>query len=101
MGRQRIALLAFLILIDAAPALAQPGKAGQGTAIYYPDGSWQEKRPADVGLNSRSLKEAIDFAIASEPRTRAISSSTIIRPSAASRLARQSARSRTAAILPA
>src|SRR5438105_9388898 len=34
--------------------------------IYYPDANWQRKPPAEVGMDAARLKEAVDFAIASE-----------------------------------
>ena len=37
-------------------------------AQYYPDATWQRKAPADVGLDAKRLKEAVDYAIASEVR---------------------------------
>ena len=35
---------------------------------YFPDATWQRKAPAEVGLDAARLKEAIDYAIASESR---------------------------------
>src|SRR5438105_9717008 len=37
--------------------------------IYYPDANWQRKPPAEVGMDAARLKEAVDFAIASEGKT--------------------------------
>jgi CubicO group peptidase (beta-lactamase class C family) len=35
---------------------------------YYPDAGWQRKAPAEVGIDAQRLKDAIDYAIASEIR---------------------------------
>ena len=51
---RRLLLLACFV---SACAQAQP---------YYPDATWQHKAPADVGMDAARLKEAVDFAIASE-----------------------------------
>jgi CubicO group peptidase (beta-lactamase class C family) len=68
MKRHRIALFALFVLTSPTSVLAQSGKTGQGSAPYYPDAVWQQKRPADVGMNAQSVKDAIDFAIASETK---------------------------------
>ena len=68
MTRARLALLALLILATPSPASAQPASGGQGDRTYYPDAVWQQKRPADVSMNPQSVKDAIDFAIASETK---------------------------------
>ena len=51
--------LLLALLLVALAAEAQP---------YYPDATWQRKRPADVGLDAQRLKEAVDFAIAAESK---------------------------------
>jgi hypothetical protein len=68
MKRHSIALFALFVLTSPTSVLAQSGKTGQGSAPYYPDAVWQQKRPADVGMNAQSVKDAIDFAIASETK---------------------------------
>ena len=55
---------------------------------------WQRKTPAESGIDPQLLKVAIDFAIASESRTRAISSLTTTEHSAGNRSAMPSVRSR-------
>jgi CubicO group peptidase (beta-lactamase class C family) len=35
---------------------------------YYPDAAWQRKAPAEVGIDAQRLKDAIDYAVASEIR---------------------------------
>jgi CubicO group peptidase (beta-lactamase class C family) len=52
-------LLALIALFVSACAYAQP---------YYPDAVWQRKAAAEVGLDAKRLKEAIDYAIAAESR---------------------------------
>ena len=37
-------------------------------AQYFPDATWQRKAPADVGLDAKRLKEAVDYAIGAESR---------------------------------
>jgi CubicO group peptidase (beta-lactamase class C family) len=49
--------LAVLLAFVSVCAYGQP---------YYPDRTWQHKAPADVGMDAGRLKEAVDFAIASE-----------------------------------
>jgi len=54
---------AFAILglwLAAACAFAQ--------SPYYPDAAWQRKTPAEAGIDAAKLKDAIDFAIASESK---------------------------------
>jgi len=53
------ALLALLCLLLSVCAAAQ---------TYYPDANWQRKAPAEVGIDAGRLKEAVDYAIASEVR---------------------------------
>jgi len=53
------ALLALLCLLLSVCAAAQS---------YYPDANWQRKAPAEVGIDAGRLKEAVDYAIASEVR---------------------------------
>jgi CubicO group peptidase (beta-lactamase class C family) len=62
--------LIFCLLLQ--PAIAQTGsKAKKATepARYFPGyGSWQVKDPASMGIEAARLKEAVDFAIASEAK---------------------------------
>jgi hypothetical protein len=57
----RGALLTIVAVLQSAFAVAQPN-----SEIYYPGATWQRKQPAEVGVNAQLLKEAVDFAIASE-----------------------------------
>jgi CubicO group peptidase (beta-lactamase class C family) len=52
-------LMALIALFLSPCAYAQP---------YYPDAAWQRKAPAEVGLDAKRLKEAIDYAISAESR---------------------------------
>jgi len=52
----------LLLVLWAAPGMAQQ------PAAYYPEAHWQRKSPAEAGINSYLLKEAIDFAVANEAR---------------------------------
>lgn len=60
--------LMFLLLLQ--PSIAQTGgrsKKATLPEIYFPEyGSWQTKDPASLGVKATLLKEAVDFAIASE-----------------------------------
>ena len=56
----RPALVSLLLALAPQWACAQ--------AVYYPDAAWQRRTPAESGLNAALLKEAVDFAIASESR---------------------------------
>jgi len=57
----RRALLAIVAVLQSAVAVAQ-----SNSETYFPGATWQRKQPAEVGLNAQLLKEAVDFAIASE-----------------------------------
>src|SRR5688572_17625092 len=58
-----LALVLGLLLFPAL-ACAQP----RAPAVYYPDAEWQRKTPAQAGLDAARLKDAVDFAVASESR---------------------------------
>jgi CubicO group peptidase (beta-lactamase class C family) len=61
MSRAQLSVLALVL------ALVPFGANAQTTpATYFPDAAWQHKTPDQAGINARLLKEAIDFAIASE-----------------------------------
>jgi CubicO group peptidase (beta-lactamase class C family) len=60
-----------LIACCCAPAIAQrPAVRSAGAAAYYPDAgpAWQRRGPAQVGLDSTRLAEAIAFAVANETK---------------------------------
>src|SRR5215510_12082413 len=57
-------VLGLLIIMRPSEAAAQAANF----AVYYPDASWQRKSAADAGLDGPSLKDAVDFAIASEAK---------------------------------
>jgi CubicO group peptidase (beta-lactamase class C family) len=63
----RAALLVFALAWAPLAAFAQPAGSGDKSA-YFPDATWQHKTPAELGFNPDLLKQAIDFAIASETR---------------------------------
>ena len=50
----------FGLLLVSFCALAQ--------APYYPEAVWQRKTPAEAGVNAQRLKDAVDYAVASETR---------------------------------
>jgi hypothetical protein len=54
-------------LVIALVLLAHPLSAS-AQSVYFPGASWEHKAPADSGLNPALLKEAIDFAVASETK---------------------------------
>lgn len=58
----RLALVAFLVVLQSTFAVAQASRPEP----YFPGAAWERKLPVDVGMNPQLLKEAIDFAIASE-----------------------------------
>src|SRR5215475_12221013 len=62
MRARRLALIAFAVFLQSTLAITQVSAAEP----YYPGAVWEHKQPADVGMNPQLLKEAIDFAIASE-----------------------------------
>ncbi len=46
-------------------AVFSVGVAAQKTALYFPpQGQWQKKSPAEVGMDPAKLQEAIDWALA-------------------------------------
>jgi CubicO group peptidase (beta-lactamase class C family) len=53
------------ILIGALLALPLAAQ-GHAQAQTFPGADWQRKTPADAGINPQLLKDAVDFAIASE-----------------------------------
>jgi len=55
-------LAGVLAAMLALPMAAQ----AQSQGAYVPGADWQRKTPAEAGFNPQLLKEAIDFAIASE-----------------------------------
>jgi CubicO group peptidase (beta-lactamase class C family) len=62
MRARRLALVTFVISLQLTLAFAQTGRPEP----YFPGAVWDRKQPADVGMNPQLLKEAVDFAIASE-----------------------------------
>lgn len=66
MIRYRLILIVILFIASVITVNAQKSKVKSSPARYFPGKEWQHKQPADVGLNSSLLKEAVDFAIASD-----------------------------------
>lgn len=64
---RRLALVAALCLFRAAPAAAQSRGAA---AEYFPGAgeNWEHRSPAQVGIDSSKLAQAIAFAIAAESK---------------------------------
>jgi len=59
----------LLLVLSPLGVAAQTGATGaQPTAVYYPDATWAHRPPADAGINAALLKDAIDFAVASETK---------------------------------
>jgi CubicO group peptidase (beta-lactamase class C family) len=56
----------LLVLLAAFAASAQAPPAAP--AAYYPAEQWSHRTPAEAGIDAARLKEAIDFAIASETK---------------------------------
>jgi CubicO group peptidase (beta-lactamase class C family) len=63
---RRLAL--FGLLLAANPSAGQTMKDEQPAVPYYPEATWQHKTPSETGINPHLLKEAINFAIASETK---------------------------------
>ncbi len=57
-------LLVFLF----APLWALAQTVAGLPSVYYPDAVWQHKTPAEAGISALLLKDAIDFAVASETK---------------------------------
>jgi len=66
---RRVALI-LMLLVAACPnrAAAQAVPDEPGATAYFPDTAWQHKAPSEAGVDPRLLKQAVDFAIASETR---------------------------------
>jgi hypothetical protein len=62
MRARRLALVTFVVSLQSTLAITQATCAEP----YFPGAVWDRKQPADVGMNPQLLKEAVDFAIASE-----------------------------------
>ncbi len=60
--------LALVLLFVAIPLWAV-AQSSRPTPVYYPESAWQHKTPAESGLDAARLKEATDFAVASEVRS--------------------------------
>src|SRR5262245_27130116 len=57
-GTMQFRFAAVLMGVLAMPLVAQ--------AQTFPGADWQRKTPAEAGINPQLLKDAIDFAVASE-----------------------------------
>jgi CubicO group peptidase (beta-lactamase class C family) len=73
MVHHRPALLLALLLAAGpfpaiCPAAAQNAKDQPASATYYPDATWQHRTPSEAGFDPQLLKQAVDFAVASETR---------------------------------
>src|SRR5258708_7142809 len=65
----RASILLVLVLFgNALGAVAQPGKADDKAAVYFPGADWEHRLPAEAGVNPALLQEAIDFAVANETK---------------------------------
>jgi CubicO group peptidase (beta-lactamase class C family) len=64
-ARRTAGLLLALLL---APVWAVAQSRSDTGAVHYPDAAWQHKSPAEAGMNPSLLKDAIEFAVASETR---------------------------------
>ena len=61
-------LLSVLIGSTVAGQKKQPAQVGL-PKVYFPGAQvWEQKTPAEAGLNADKIKEAIAFAIASETK---------------------------------
>src|ERR1700694_1436970 len=63
---RRAAQLLLVLLFAPLWAPAQTGTGAPG--VYYPDAVWQDKTPAEADISPSLLKDAIDFAVASETK---------------------------------
>src|SRR5205085_11549977 len=69
MATRHLALRALLFVAPLFLVTAQPNTGhAQTQGSYVPDATWQHKAPAELGVDPALLKEAVDFAIASETR---------------------------------
>src|SRR3989440_4973786 len=63
---RRAAQTLLVLLFAPLWALAQTVTGTRG--VYYPDAVWQHKTPAEAGISASLVKDAIDFAVASETK---------------------------------
>src|SRR6266581_2731719 len=66
MTARRAAQLLFVLVF--APLCASAQSATGTPKAYYPDAAWQHKTPSEAGISASLLKDAIDFAVASETK---------------------------------
>ena len=66
MSNHRAVVFALLLALSPSWVCAQAGK--DNSAVYYPDAAWQHKTPAEAGISTALLKDAIDFAVANETK---------------------------------
>ena len=65
---RHLALLVLLLAANPLRVVAQVTRDERPVAPYYPGATWQHKIPAEVGINPKLLKEAVDLAIAGETK---------------------------------
>jgi CubicO group peptidase (beta-lactamase class C family) len=68
MVRRWLVLSVFLLFAHTPGAVAQPAKADERSAVYFPGAAWEHRLPADAGVDPALLKDAIDFAVANETK---------------------------------
>src|ERR1700682_2775521 len=66
MTARRAARVLFVLVF--APLWASAQSATGTPRVYYPGAAWQHKTPAEAGIAASLLKDAIDFAVASETK---------------------------------
>ena len=59
----------LILLLISSGCFAQKAKKPSASATYYPEKEWLHKKAEEVGINSQKLKEAVEFAIASEAKS--------------------------------
>lgn len=60
-------IIIILSLVVSLSASAQKAKSkSTASPVYYPDKEWQHKQPNEAGMDVNLVKEAVDFAIASD-----------------------------------
>jgi CubicO group peptidase (beta-lactamase class C family) len=68
MAARRFARFPLLLLVTLAAPFAAWSQSGSAAAVYYPGAEWRHRTPAEAGIDGARLKEAIDFAVASETK---------------------------------
>jgi hypothetical protein len=66
--RRSASTITFAVVLSVISSVTAAQPTAPPAPVYYPGATWEKKDPAEAGINAPGLKEAIDFAIASETK---------------------------------